>query len=150
VRGSQALTLLEIILVVAVVGIVLAVGAVSLTALGDPLGAAASSVEGTFKQVRAKAMSTTSAYRVSRVSATGLLAEYAMSCSDTTGWTHDARLDATLDNGVQLTVPAANGVIVCFDARGLADSNPTVTLTDAKGATASVEVFVGGAVEVHR
>lgn len=149
-RGSQALTLLEIILVVAVVGIVLAVGAVSLRGLGDPLGAAASSVEGTFKQLRAKAMSTTSAYRVSRASATGLRAEYAVSCSDSTGWTHDARLDATLDNGVQLTVPATNGVIVCFDARGLASSNPTVTLTDAKGATASVEVFVGGAVEVHR
>ena len=149
-RGSQALTLLEIILVVAVVGIVLAVGAVSLRGLGDPLGAAASSVEGTFKQLRAKAMSTTSAYRVSRASATGLRAEYAVSCSDSTGWTHDARLDATLDNGVQLTAPATNGVIVCFDARGLAGSNPTVTLTDAKGATASVEVFVGGAVEVHR
>jgi prepilin-type N-terminal cleavage/methylation domain-containing protein len=149
-RGSQALTLLEIILVVAILGIALAIGAVRLNALGDPLGGAASKVEGTFKQVRAKAMSTTSAYRVSRVSATVLRAEYAVSCSDTSGWTVDPKFDATLENGVQMTAPTANGEIVCFDSRGIADANPTVALTDAKGGTASVEVFLGGAVEVHR
>ena len=149
-RGSQALTLLEIILVVAVVGIVLAIGAVRLNALGDPLGTAAATVEGTFKQVRAKAMSTTSAYRVSRVSATGLRAEYAVSCSDTSGWVHDPKLDATLEDRVQITAPSTNGEIVCFDSRGIADTNPTVALADAKGATATVEVFLGGAVAVHR
>jgi len=149
-QRDAAFTLLEVILVVAVVGIVLAIGAVGLRNLADPLGSGASRIEGTLKQARSKAMSTTSAYRVSRVGATELRVEYARTCGDTGTWTHDAKLDATLEDGAVLTVPSAAGTIVCFNSRGIADGNPTVTVQGPKGNTADVEVLVGGAVEVHR
>lgn len=146
----QGLTLLEVLLVVAVVGIVLAIGAVSLRRLGDPLGAATSAVEGTFRQARAKAMSTTSAYRVSRSGPATLAVAYARTCSDSGAWTPDPRLATALEHGATLERPDADGVIVCFDSRGIADANPTVTVRGPDGGTRDVEVLIGGAVEVHR
>ncbi len=148
-QRTHGFTLLEVLLVVAIVGIVLGIAAVGLRALSDPVGKAASAVEGTFKQTRAKAMSTTSAYRISLASATTLQADYAYTCDDTTGWVRDPHFDLTLDDGVRITSPTALGPIVCFDSQGIANANPTVDVQGSDGKTAAIEVLVGGAVEVH-
>ncbi|MDZ7704998.1 MAG: hypothetical protein U5L04_11000 [Trueperaceae bacterium] len=43
-----------------------------------------------------------------------------------------------------------NEVIICFSPRGLGNANPTMVVADTKrGNSASVEVLVGGAVEVQ-
>lgn len=148
-RQTEGFTLLEIVLVVAIVGIVLAIAAVGLRSLSDPVGKAASAIQGTMKQARSRAMSTTSAYRISLANSTTLQATYAYTCDDTTGWTRDPRFDVSLENGVTITSPTTVGPIVCFDSQGIANANPTVSIQGNDGKTASVEVLVGGAVEVH-
>ncbi len=122
--------------------ILLAVMALNLRPLYDPLADATNRVEGFIKQTRAKAMATTSAYRI-RISGNQLVGERAKRCSDTS-WTPDSRLVLELPRGV--TITSNPSVPLCFSSRGYATTPMTYTLSDAKGRTRQLQVFIGGAV----
>lgn len=147
-RRRAGLSLLEVLVVVGILGVALGIGFSNLRPLAGDLHNNANRVAGTFRQVRAKAMVTTSAYRVVKLSATRLRAEYAVTCS-AASWTADPKLGIDLGDRTEIRTPAANTGLVCFNSRGLAEDNPTLVLADPAGKTVSVEVFLGGAVEIR-
>lgn len=155
---ESGLTLLEILVVMAILAIVLGIAFVDLRPLNNPIQNGFTQTLGFFQQVRSKAMATTSAYRVV-VDANGTLqVGYARRCSDTV-WTPDNQLAvanvqaggarSALDLREQgLTFGPVNWQ-VCFNSRGLANfSQPgqTIRLQDNRGNTRQVEVMLGGGV----
>lgn len=148
-RRTHGFTLIEIVVVLAIFAIVATFGALSLRGLQDPLHEAATNVAGLMKQTRAKAMATTSAYRVlvSSTNTRNLVTESAIRCSDTTGWTADGALTSELPEGISMTV-SQGSLPTCFDSRGLGNQDLILTFTDAKGRSMKVEVMLGGAVRI--
>lgn len=143
---SRAFTLTEALVVLGITGIILAIGALNLRGLNNPLQNGASQLEGFFKQARAKALATTSAYRVRAETSGRLIAEYANNCNATT-WTADSRLVLELPTDVRVSgTNTPTTWPVCFTSRGLADKNLIVTLANAKNQTRQVEVMLGGGV----
>lgn len=148
-RRAQGFTLVEIIVVLAIFAILAGIAALNLRGLQDPLQEAATNVAGLMKQSRAKAMATTSAYRV-KVSTTNtrdLVTESAIRCSDTTGWTADTALSTELPKGISMSV-SQGSLPTCFDPRGLGSQDLILTFTDSKGRSMKVEVMLGGAVRI--
>lgn len=93
-HSYQGFTLLELLIILALVGIMVAIAAPNISFGVNPLVDVTNRVAGNFKLVRAKAMSQTSAYRISPNSATDfstLKVEKAKSCYETnaTNWTQD-------------------------------------------------------------
>ena len=144
-RQRQGFSLVELIVVVAVLGVLLGIGALNLRPLSGDLQNDANLVAGIFKQARVKSVATTSGYRIVKVSDTRLVAEYSNTCSGTV-WTEDTKLGVALEHDARIA--GENGTLVCFSSKGTATSNPTVSLSDDEGKTARVEVFLGGSVEV--
>lgn len=141
-------TVVEMIIVMVIISVVGGV-AVSYLPLRQSLQSGTSQMEAYVRQVRAKAMSTTSAYRIVKVNNTTLSGQFAARCTDST-WTTDNQLRLVYnanDTDVQVTVPSGNNVvIVCFTSRGLATSNPTITLRDSRNVTRNVEILLGGGI----
>ena len=150
-QSNKGFTLIELLITVSILGVVLSIGALNLKPLNDDAQNAASQLGGFFKQTRAKAMSTTSAYRVDREtnSQTGQIrvyAERARRCNDTT-WVRDDRLQTELPKGVELGIVKWNGQ-PCFNSRGFVSNAITVKLTDDRERVREVELLLGGAVDV--
>ncbi|WP_244340510.1 type II secretion system protein [Thermus thermophilus] len=135
----------------AVLGIALAIAALNLRPLYDPLSDAMSRTEGYLKQVRAKAMATTSAYRVS-VNGNRLEAAYASTCRSPS-FTPDTALQTELPQGVSVAL-APSGATLCFTSRGLLvvlnggnyTGEPTLTLRDTRGRSKALKLLLGGGV----
>ncbi|MGC8968388.1 MAG: prepilin-type N-terminal cleavage/methylation domain-containing protein [Thermus sp.] len=148
---SQGLTLVELLVTLAVLGIALAIAALNLRPFYDPLSDATSRTEGYMKQVRAKAMATTSAYRIS-LSGNRLEAAYANTCRSPS-FTPDTSLQMELPQGVSATL-TPSGAALCFTSRGLLillnggnyAGEPILTLRDTKGRTKALRLLLGGGV----
>lgn len=146
------MSFIEILVVLAIIGIASGIAALNLRPLGNYIDNAASEMAGTLKQVRARAMSTTSAYRISRASDTQLIVEFADgSRCDSSDWQEESRLNHEFREGVRIKEVRGgdDDVIVCFNPRGLASRTPTVILSDANERERSVSVYLGGAVRVE-
>lgn len=148
-------TLVELLVVMGILAIVAAVGFLNLRSLSDPLQDALVQTEGYLKQVRAKAMATTSAYRV-ELGPSGLRAFYATSCR-AANFTEDEALRLTLPEGVVLEArwrqsdqAFAPGDWICFSSRGLLlgsrEEEPVLKLRDGKGRTKALRILLGGGV----
>lgn len=147
----RGLSIVELLIALSVLGIIFGIAAINLRPLSNDVANAATEAAGFFRQVRARAMATTSAYRVVVASNSELRAEYARACSDT-AWLPEPRLSLQLREGVTMSgIPAAGGQLICFTSRGLTadNQNPRITLRDRRGNTRQVEVYVGGAVVIH-
>ncbi|MEM6428750.1 MAG: hypothetical protein AAF708_05865 [Deinococcota bacterium] len=123
---------------------------VGLRGLRNDLRNSTSQLEAQVKLARTRAMTTTRAYRLVQVSDQRVEAEWSFRCSDTDGWTNDARIWLELPAQVNIsqTQNVQDNVIICFTSRGIATTNPMLTLQDMKGDTTNLEIFLGGAVEV--
>ena len=141
--GSQAgITLLELVVVLAVMAILLGTSTVYLGSIETPLRSGGQLVEGLIKQTRAKAAATMTVHRVRPLSEAELIVEHAASCSAGT-WTYDAALDLELPDGVTLT---DTSWVICFGNRGTALANQTLTLTHPEAGDQQLEVLMGGVV----
>jgi prepilin-type N-terminal cleavage/methylation domain-containing protein len=150
--GSKGLTLVEILVTLGVIAVALSIAALNLRPLGNDLQNATTEVASNLKQLRAKAMATTSAYRLVYRSATTLEAQWAKTCS-ATSWTTDARLKVELREGVRFTTPSQSTTsgtsLVCFNSRGQSTQSLSLTLQDEKSRSRQVQVFLGGGVVVQ-
>ena len=140
--GGQ--TLVELLAVVAIVGLAVGAAALYLTPFEAPVESAATQVAGTISAARARAMAMTSSYRVSPASARSLRSEHADSCG-AGSWTEDGELALDLPGDVSMP---DTGWSVCFNARGISDTNATILLSHADHGTEQVQVLLGGAVRI--
>ena len=138
-------TLPELLVVVAIIGMVAGAATLYLKPMAAPVHSAAVLVEGLVKQTRAKSMSTTSSYRVRPFTANQLVVEYAANCSEV-AWTLDPRMDLSLPTGVTVS---NTGWSVCFNSRGTASDNVVLVLDHPDHGSQSLEILMGGAVRWH-
>ncbi len=140
---EQGFSLLELIVAIAISTFLLGTAALHYRDLLNPSQSGAAALGAFFKEARARAVSTTSAYRVQPANPTQVIVYSGSNCSSTP--TQDTRLILDLPQYVSLTDISWS---TCFQPRGLATDNITATLIDDKGDTHSVEVFLGGAVRI--
>lgn len=148
VRAKRGVTLIEFLIVVAIVGILAAIVAINLRPLHNEARAAANDFAGTVKQARGRAMVTTSAYRLVYWAPDRVEMQWRTTCGGSETWTPEARFDLRLRDGTTVDGLADGEELLCFNSRGTTDQSPTVTFRDAQGRTATVEVFAGGGVRV--
>lgn len=148
---TQGFTLLELLTVLAIIGILLGVTAMNLSGFQRPALSDARSLASTVKAARSAAIASTGAVQVRFDTATRTLsARRGASCAATT-WTNlpaSSRVELN-PKVVMLTPLRPDPWQVCFDSRGVADSAPTLQLRDQNGTTVyTLAVFLGGAVKV--
>lgn len=143
-RQSGA-TLIEVLAVVAVLGLSVGAAALSLQPLETPLDSGVRLVQGSLRQARLNAIASTSAYRVIPLTADRLTGQFADSCSATT-WSTDSSMAMNLPQDVSF---ASTGWAVCFSSRGISDGNVTITLDHDTAGQIGVEVLVGGTTRVQ-
>lgn len=146
-RNKEAgLTLLELLVVVAIIGMSVSVAAFNLEPLESPLQSATTLTESFARQARLNAIATTSAYRIIPFSSSRLAAQTASSCAATT-WTTDPDMRLDLPTGVTFE---STDWSACFSSRGISSTNVTATLQHDTYGSADVEVLVGGTTRVIR
>lgn len=139
-------TMIELLVIIAIIGILAAIGFINLRPLHNEARAAANDFAGTAKQARGRAVATTSAYRLVYVAPDRVAVEWRTTCGGTETWTSEERFDLVLRDGTTVEGVADGTELLCFTSRGITDVSPTVTFRDALGRTATIEVFAGGAV----
>ncbi len=112
--------------------------------LDNPIENAATETLGFLKQIRARAMSSTLAYKVSPESTTRLRVQYSTTCTGT----------MVSDNSLFLELPkttsfAATNWNTCFSPRGLASANVTFAIQDVGDHLKTIEVVLGGAARIQ-
>jgi type IV fimbrial biogenesis protein FimT len=141
---NTGMTLPEVLVVLAIIGLVLGAAPLMLNKAEGPLQSATSLFEGYLRQARARAMSTTSAYRIQAIAPDRLAAEWANDC-DAGAWNADPQLTLELPRDVRLSDTAWT---ICFTTRGWSSDNQVFTLTHPRAGTARVELLLGGSTRV--
>ena len=139
-RKNSGFTMIEALVILAVLGIAVAGASLFLKPAAAPLQSATVLTEGYMRQLRARAMSTTSAYRMAPIDTMRLGASYAATCGATT-WTDDPDFGLELPEGVEMSSTAWT---LCFNSRGLASSNLTISLQHDQFGARDIEVLLGG------
>lgn len=145
-HAQRGFTMTELVVVVAIMGLSLAIGSLYLEPMETPLQSGAIRMEAFFRQARLSAMATTSAYRVAPSDSSNLAVEYAATCSAST-WTTEGDMELELPKGVTVSDTSWS---VCFSSRGISLNNITVTLQHSKYGTRQVEVLLGGTTRILR
>ena len=142
--------MIELLAVVAIVGILAGIAALNVGRLRQPADEAARALNSPLSVARARAISTTSAVRVQRLeSSKQYTVQTAATCGATT-WTSLPTLTFTLPIDVTVNQPATKWT-ACFTSRGVLDEAaalPSVTMTDQRARSRTLTVYTGGALEV--
>lgn len=144
IQGEAGVTILEVLVIVAILGLSLGVAALNVEPLETPLQAGVTLTEGFFREARLSAIASTSAYRVQPDSSSRLGVQEALSCSGPT-WTTVPNMKLNLPEGVTL---ADTGWSVCFSSRGISSDNVVLTLQHDMYGSEQVEVLLGGTTRV--
>ena len=142
--SERGISLIEVLVVVAVMGIGIAAAAPFLLPFEAPVESSANELAAFLRQSRARAMATTSSYRVYPQGRTRILTSYAPTCSPGPR-TVDPNMTLELPDDVEL---ASSAWFVCFNARGVSSQNITITLDGDDYGSEQVEVLLGGAASV--
>lgn len=143
-RNPEAGTsILELMVVCGIIAIMAGTAAFNVKEMDRPLENSSAAVQSFFKQARAKAIATTSAYTVYPVSASRLATKVGTTC---------AQASPPADSTLTLDLPAKTrltsvGWSTCFSSRGFASTDLSLAVrSDEDGAIRTVDVFLGGAV----
>jgi len=150
---SGGFTLIEVLVVMAILSVLMTVVALNIKSLNDDAEAAGSIVSGAFVQSRTQALSTTSAVRVTLTNTQALTFETSARCSDTTSWTVLTDINASLPEGVTLTAPGATTLPwrICFTSRGDVSALPpsALKLTDLRARTRTLTFYLTGSIDIQ-
>lgn len=143
--SEQGYSITELLVVLALLSILSLLAVPNLAALRDPLDLSQEELLGHLKQVRAKAIATTSSYTVYPNTDNSLQVVSSAGCGGAaTGVEMDLQL--TLQPGISFN---NTDWLVCFSPTGFAETNEEFVIEDPDGRTASLEVFLGGAVRLQ-
>lgn len=138
-------TIFELIATILIIGTLSTLAVNKLKQLDNPLQSSAAEFESFVKQVRARAISTTSAYKIVSISPTEVHTHYGKNCASTIV-TVDKQVSYQTRTPITMTDDSWE---ICFNSRGLPDDNVVVTFSDLSGTSSSVEIFLGGAVRLQ-
>lgn len=143
-HGVQGFTLLELLVVMAIIGILVAISPIAFNQLRAPAREGVSLTNATIKSARARAISSTSAVRLSlQADRLGLKAETARTCTDT-AWTVLPTLSVTLPQ--QASYVNSLPWNVCYTSRGRIQTAPaSLRVKDTKGRSLGLTFYLGGA-----
>lgn len=151
-RRAAGFTIIELLIVVAIVGVITALGIQSYRSSRNPARDAARTVHATLFQLRSNAISNTQARRIILNGSQQLVMQSALRCSETNAskWTDLGTVPLTLNAyGRTVTLstptPGTNPVVVCFNSRGLAAVAGRLTFTEGTRVL-NVDVALGGGV----
>jgi prepilin-type N-terminal cleavage/methylation domain-containing protein len=139
--NNKAFTVIELLVCMALVGIVSAIAIYNMRSFSDPTAEGTGHVMAFLKQSRAKALATTYAYTVKPATSGSLITTYGISCSSVTQ-TSDTQMTLALPNGVTFVSTAWS---VCYTPRGLASANTNFSI-QGNGDSYAVEVALGGGI----
>lgn len=142
---SAGFTLFEVLVVIAIIGILSAIAIPGFDGLQNQAGGAASVMSGALSAARTQAMSTTSAVRVTFNTAAGLTVDTGPLCGATTGWNALPSLNEPVPDRVTIT-PDKTPWQICFSSRGLASDTRSLSIKDKRNRTAQVQIYLSGAV----
>ncbi|MFK7604183.1 GspH/FimT family pseudopilin [Deinococcus sp. SM5_A1] len=143
---TQGFTLTELLVVMAIIGILTSMAALNVRGLNNDAEAASSILSGAFIQARTQAISTTSAVRVTPSDARTLTFERSPRC-DASTWTALPNINATLPDRVTVT-GTGTPWRVCFTTRGELPTLPpsTLRMTDERGRSRTLTFYLTGSV----
>lgn len=148
--STAGYTLFEMLVVIAIIGILFGIVAINVNGLHNNADTAASTVTSSLIQARTTAISTTSSIRVTLSSPTVLLFETNTGCSKTTGWTSLSGISPSFNPGVSVTpgTTLAGNWSICFTNRGelLLPAPATLTVKDTEKHSRSLTVYLTGSV----
>ena len=153
-RRKQGFSLVELLVVLSIMAIGLSIAALNLRPLSAPLKSATNGVAGTFRQARTKAMSTTSAYRVSPSSTTRLIVETAKRCNSAASeWVAAPQFSFDLEENIVLSDTEWQ---LCFTSRGTVGTGSaagqSVQIIDPKdpdNRQLTVTTLIAGGIEIE-
>jgi len=145
---NQGYTLIELLIVMAILGILFSLGVLSVKGLNNDAGNAGSIIRASFLEIRAQALSTSSGRRVS-LNAGKLVFQRVDDC---TSLANPQTLPAPeLPSGVTLGAPVnalAPVWSICFMPRGTLQTSPIgpLTVRDERGRTKTLTLYLTGSV----
>jgi type II secretory pathway pseudopilin PulG len=142
---ERGFTIFELLLVMGLALLMGGIAILNLKAFDNPLQNGSAQLAGFLKQVRAKAISSTSAYIISPGSSGRIQTQRGLTCADASP-VDDPLAALSLPSGAYLFDTTWN---FCFNSRGLPDANIEIELRDIGGANEIVEVLLGGAVRIQ-
>ncbi len=140
--NQKGFTLAELLVVTAIAFLILSMASYNLKRMVNPLQDSSAELVGIVKQAKAKAIHTSSAYKIHAPDNKSVVTSFAKSCSDPT-FVDDATMKLTLDSSLDMTT---SGWTFCFSPRGLADRYQQILIVDNRLKSKMIEVFRGGAV----
>jgi hypothetical protein len=143
-NSESGTSLIELIAVLAVIGVTVGAATAILKPAAAPLETGAVLLEGFLTRARARAMATTSAYRITAADASNIVADYAANCAAAT-WTAEEGMKLELPDEVTL---ADTSWTVCFSSRGTSSTNFVITLNHPRTGFEQIEVFTGGSARI--
>jgi prepilin-type N-terminal cleavage/methylation domain-containing protein len=141
-RRSRGITMVELLIVLAILGVGLGMAGLYLKPVEAPLRTGAELVDALMRHTRARSMANTMAHRIRPTTNRRLEVEYASSCAAMT-WTPVNRMSIDLPRDVTMSSTMWS---VCFTSRGLASDNFTIELSHPGSGSQELEVMLGGAV----
>lgn len=156
-RAQSGFTLLELLVIMAILGLLFALGGYSYLSTRNPPREAARTVHAALLTLRSQAMSNTQARRIVLVNSQNLVLQSALRCSETdqSKWTQigtvpldSASRPLTLStlNAPADLVATGTYTVSCFTSRGLAAKAGFLGISDGKRAYL-VNVALGGGVK---
>lgn len=139
---KKGYTLVEMLIVLMLIGIALGTAFYNLKSIDNPVRNAANEIESYLILARGKSITNT-AYTVITPTTNGLTGVYGSSCTDAAA-VPDSQLTYTLPRNVTFTDTTWRA---CISPRGLYNSNSNIVVRDNTGRTATLEIFIGGAIK---
>ena len=143
-QRQSGVTLAELLVAMAVLGLCLTMSTIYLKSTDNPLKTGSVLLEGSLREARLLAISETAAYRLVPQGTRTVRMERASNCGDTT-WSDSPTPWVTMPDGVTIVT---EGWAVCFNSRGISSDNVVIELTHPEYGGRKVEVLLGGTTRV--